>query len=132
DMEVDLKDASDWWGHDLYWDQNTRVVRPAGFISTIVIRSVPFAFFYACLQGFDGSGVEVLAAALAIRVGIAGYLLAYVLEDREGLAALWLLPLRDLAGMVFWFLAIVKRDFVRRGKRFGLLPDGRIVPKPAP
>lgn len=132
DMEVDLKNVSDWWGHDLYWDQNTRVVRPAGFISTIVIRSVPFALLYACLLGFDESSLQVLAAVLAIRLGVAGYLLASVLEDREGLAALWLLPLRDLAGMVFWFLAIVKRDFVRRGKRFGLLPDGRIVPKPAP
>ncbi len=132
DMEVDLKDVSDWWGHDLYWDQNTRVVRPAGFISTIVIRAVPFALLYAVLHAFDRQGLGVLVIALAIRLGVAAYLLAAVLDDREGLAALWLLPLRDLVGMVFWFLAIVKRDFVRRGKRFGLLPDGRIVPKPAP
>ncbi len=25
DMEVDLKSFSQWWGHQLYWDQNTRV-----------------------------------------------------------------------------------------------------------
>jgi ceramide glucosyltransferase len=131
DMEVDLRDLADWWRHELYWDQNTRVVRPAGFIATIVVRSIPCALFYAAMRGFDLLGVEVFLAATAIRLGVGAYLLAAVLKDREGLASLWLLPLRDLFGLVFWFLAIVKRDFVRRGKRFGLLPDGRIVPKPA-
>lgn len=131
DMEVELQSVSDWWSHDLYWDQNTRVVRPTGFIGTIIIRAIPFALLYAILRGFDVAGLEVLAAALAIRLLTAAYLLSSVIGDREGLAALWLLPLRDLFGLVFWFLAIFKRDFMRRGRRFGLLPDGRIVPKPA-
>ncbi len=131
DMEVDLRGLADWWRHELYWDQNTRVVRPTGFIATIIVRSIPCALFYAFARGFDLMGIEVLLAATAIRLGVSAYLLGTVLKDREGLAALWLLPLRDLLGVVFWFLAIVKRDFVRRGKHFGLLPNGRIVPKPA-
>ena len=131
DMEVELKSFSDWWGHDLYWDQNTRVVRRAGFIGTIIIRAIPFALFYALLRGFDSLGLEVLAGAIAVRLVTAGILLWGLLGDREGLAALWLLPLRDLFGLVFWALALLKRDFIRRGERFGLLADGRIVPKTA-
>jgi ceramide glucosyltransferase len=131
DMEVDLRDPSDWWRHELYWDLNTRVVWQSGFIATIVVRSIPCALLYALARGFDLVGLEVFLAATALRIGVSAYLLGAVLDDREGVAALWLLPLRDLLGVVFWFLAIVKRDFVRRGKHFGLLPNGRIVPKPA-
>ena len=47
--------------------------------------------------------------------------------DREGLRALWLLPLRDVAGLVCWIGAAAKRDFVRRSVRRDLAPDGRIV-----
>lgn len=131
DMEVDLHSFSHWWGHQLYWDQNTRVVRPAGFIATIIVRSVPFALMYALLNGFGPLGLVVLFGATGIRCASAGYILSAVLADREGLAALWLLPLRDIFGLAIWFLAIVKRHFIRRGERFGLSSDGRIVPVPS-
>ncbi len=131
DMEVDLNRFSQWWGHQLYWDQNTRVIRPAGFFATVVVRSVPFAFLYAILTGFGLAGLGVLGIALAIRLAGAAFLLRYVLKDREGLAALWLLPLRDLFGLAVWLVAITRRDYVHRGRRFGLSADGRIVPRPA-
>ncbi|MGB8366332.1 MAG: glycosyltransferase [Rhizomicrobium sp.] len=131
DMEVDLKSFSQWWEHQLYWDQNTRVVRPAGFFATVVVRSVPFAFLYAILTGLSLAGLGVAGAAVAIRMAGAAFLLRYVLKDREGLAALWLLPLRDLFGLAVWLLAITRCDFMHRGRRFGLLADGRIVPRPA-
>jgi ceramide glucosyltransferase len=131
DMEVDLDSFSQWWGHQLYWDQNTRVIRPAGFFATVIVRAVPFALFYAALTGFSLAGLGVLAAIVAIRLAGAAFILGDVLQDREGLAALWLLPLRDLFGLAVWFLAITKRDFIHRGRRFGLLADGRIVPRTA-
>lgn len=131
DMEVDLRSFSQWWGHQLYWDQNTRVIRPAGFFATVIIRSVPFALFYALLTGLSPAGLGLLAAVIAVRMAGAAYQLKYVSGDGEGLAALWMLPLRDVFGLAVWLIAITKRDFVHRGRRFGLLPDGRIVPRPA-
>ena len=130
EMEVDLGSFRQWWTHQLYWDQNTRVIRPAGFVATVVIRSLPFAFFFVMLSGFSGLGWAVLLGATGIRLATAAYVLG-VLEDREGLAALWLLPLRDLLGLAVWLVAVLKRDFVRRGQRFGLMADGRIIPRPA-
>ena len=41
DMEVDLKTVSQWWSHQLYWDQNMRVARPAGFFATVIVRAIP-------------------------------------------------------------------------------------------
>jgi ceramide glucosyltransferase len=132
EMEVDLDSFEQWWGHQLYWDQNTRSIRPTGFFATIIIRALPFALFYAMLRGFDAAGLAVLAATIAIRLACAAFILARVLDDREGLASLWLLPLRDLFGLAVWLIANFKRDFVHRGRRFGLLAGGHIVPRPTP
>jgi ceramide glucosyltransferase len=131
DMEVDLKNFRQWWDHQLYWDQNTRAMRPTEFFATVIIRAVPFALIFALLTGFDAMGITVLLATLGIRLGTAAFTLGGLLKDREGFAALWLLPLRDLLGLGIWLVAILRRDFVRRGQRFGLLADGRIVPRPA-
>jgi hypothetical protein len=51
--------------------------------------------------------------------------------DREGLRSLHYLPVRDLAGVASWLVAICKRSFVWRDIRFGLTRDGRIVPRQA-
>ncbi|MCI0568898.1 MAG: glycosyltransferase, partial [Acidobacteria bacterium] len=40
---VDLASLKQWWGHQVYWDQNTRAARPGGFFATVLTRSVPFA-----------------------------------------------------------------------------------------
>lgn len=131
DMEVDLKNFCQWWDHQLYWDQNTRAMRPAEFFATVVVRSVPFALLYAVLTAFSPLGLGVLAAALTVRLGTAAYTLGRVLKDREGLDALWLLPVRDVLGLAIWLVTMLKRDFVRRGQRFALMADGRIVPRVA-
>ena len=131
DMEVDLKNFRQWWDHQLYWDQNTRAMRPAEFFATVVIRSVPFALFYAVLTGFSVVGLGVLVAVVAVRLTTAAYTLGRLLKDREGLRALWLLPVRDVLGLAIWLVTMLKRDFVRRGQRFALMADGRIVPRVA-
>jgi ceramide glucosyltransferase len=131
DTMVDLSSFRQWWAHQLYWDQNTCVSRPVGFFATVLTRSVPFAFFFTLLRGCDATGLTVLAAAVAIRLATTAFVLQVGLRDREGLKAIWLLPLRDLFGLASWFLALVKRDFVWRGNRYRLTRDGHIVPRHA-
>lgn len=127
DIEVDLKNFRHWWDHQLYWDQNTRAMRPTEYFATVVIRAVPFALIYALLTGFSVLGLGVFGAAVAVRLACAAYTMGAVLKDREGIAALWLLPVRDVLGLAIWLVTILKRDFVRRGRRFGLMADGRIA-----
>ncbi len=126
---ADYPTFSTWWHHQVYWDQNTWAANPVGFALTILTRAVPFAVLYAAVRGFDRTGLEVLAAALAVRLGTAAVISARYLKDREGLAALWLLPLRDLLALASWYIALTRRTFVWRGHRFGLTKDGRIVPR---
>lgn len=130
DTTIDLQRPSQWWDHQVYWDQNTRAARPKGFAATIFIRAVPFALVFALARGFDPLGLQVLAATLAIRlVTAAGQFVR--IGDREGLRSLHWLPVRDLAGVASWLVAICKRSFVWRDIRFGLTRDGRIVPRQA-
>jgi ceramide glucosyltransferase len=128
DLTVDLDSAKSWWRHQIYWDQNTRAARPVGFAASMLTRAVPFALLYAALRLFDPLGLLILLAAIAVRLGTAAGN-ALLLRDRATLRALWLLPLRDLAGLLFWVLAMGKRTFVWRGYEFELARGGRIVPR---
>ena len=128
DLTVDLDSAKSWWRHQIYWDQNTRAARPVGFAASVLTRAVPFALLYAALRLFDPLGLLILLAAIAVRLGTAAGN-ALLLRDRATLRALWLLPLRDLAGLLFWVLAMGKRTFVWRGYEFELAQGGRIVPR---
>jgi ceramide glucosyltransferase len=124
---VDLKRPVDWWKHQVYWDQNTRAARPIAFFCTAVIRAVPFAFLFALLRPTDPLGWGICGAAIALRLLTAGLIVGWGLEDRAGLQALWLLPLRDLAGLASWALAFVQRTTTWRGTQFILTRDGRLV-----
>lgn len=128
DLTIDLADASSWWRHQVYWDQNTRAAQPAGFAASILTRAVPFALLYAIFRMFDPTGLVVLAAALTLRL-LTAAAIAGIFQDRAGLRALWLLPARDIAGLVSWCFAMVKRRFTWRGHEFELTRDGRIVPR---
>ena len=127
---VDLKDPGEWWGHQVYWDQNTRAARPIGFFATIVVRSVPFGLAFACLRGFDLLGVSTFAAAVAVRLATTGVVLRSI-GDHEGLRSLEWMVVRDLAALLSWIVALTKKTFVWRGEEFGLTRDGRIVPRRA-
>jgi ceramide glucosyltransferase len=128
DLTVDLDSAKSWWRHQIYWDQNTRAARPLGFAASVLTRSLPFALIYAAVRLFDPLGIAVFFAALAVRLGTAA-IMAFLFRDGASLRALWLLPLRDIAGLVFWVLALGKQKFVWRGHEFELASGGRIIPR---
>jgi ceramide glucosyltransferase len=129
DMTVDLAGPGGWWRHQVYWDQNTRAANAAGLFWTVLVRAVPFALLVALVRGFDAVGLGALAGALAIRLSTAALFLGWGLGDRGGVRGLALLPFRDIAGLVSWFLAFVWPTVTWRGEDFILTADGRMVPK---
>ena len=131
DIVVDLKNPFQWWNHQMYWDQKTRAAQPAGFFATLLIRSVPFALFFAASRSGDAVGLVVLGGAIGLRLAIAVVILGWGLRDREGLKSLALLPLRDITGLVSWLLAITKKRVIWRGAEFNLI-RGRLVSRENP
>lgn len=120
---VDVPRPSVWWRHQVYWDQNTRVANPIGFFFTFLVRGVPFAALYA-LCGGPGSWL-VLAGTLAVRLGTT-LVSSTLLGDREGIRRLWLLPLRDAAGLLVWLASFLGRKVYWRGRVFALSGKGLI------
>jgi ceramide glucosyltransferase len=127
DTIVDLKSPSQWWNHQVYWDQNTRAARPFAFFATALIRSVPFAFLFAIARMCDAFGLSILAGAATLRILSAAMVLGWGLRDREGLRSLGLLLFRDIASLATWVLAFTKRTTIWRGTSFVLTRDGRLV-----
>ena len=127
DTVVDLKSPSQWWNHQVYWDQNTRAARPFAFFSTVLIRSVPFALIYAAIRMLDSTGLYVMGGVFLLRIISAAIILNWGLGDREGLHGLGLLFFRDLASLATWLLAFTKRTTIWRGTSFILTRDGRLL-----
>jgi len=127
DTIMDLKGPRQWWGHQVYWDQNNRAARPGAFSATVLLRSVPFAFLYAAVRLGDAAGLAVLLGALCLRLVTAAVILGWGLRDREGLRSLYWLPFRDFAGLVSITLAYTKRTTVWREAHFVLTRDGRLI-----
>ncbi len=120
---VDLRDFKAWWKHQVYWDQNTRAASPVGFFFTWLIRGVPLACLLCLLDA--AQFFLVLPATVALRLTTAAASLR-VLGDVEGLWKLWLLPLRDLAGVFVWLASFVQRKVYWKGRVF-VLQGGRMV-----
>jgi ceramide glucosyltransferase len=124
---VDLKDWRQWWTHQVYWDQNTYLAQPLPFVATILIRAIPFALLLAIVRLGDTVGLSVLVATIALRL-LTAALVAVKLGDGETLRSLYLLPLRDILGLIFWGLAFTQRTVVWRGVEFKLTGNGKMVP----
>jgi ceramide glucosyltransferase len=128
DTVVDLARPRQWWGHQLYWDQNNRAANPGGLFATVILKSVPFALLFAAVRLFDPLGLAVLGATLAWRLGASALFLAGIGTGAQ-LRDVWLLPLRDAAALVSWLLAFARPIVVWRGAEFVLTGDGRMVPR---
>ncbi len=124
---VDLATARQWWEHQVYWDQNTRAARPLAFFFTVLIRAVPFALLFALVQPTNRMAWLIVVLTAVLRMTTAGIVMRWGLEGRDGISPLWLLPLRDVAGLVSWVLAFLRRTTTWRGTQFVLTRDGRLV-----
>jgi ceramide glucosyltransferase len=129
EMRVDLKSVTQWWHHLVYWDQNTRAANPKGHFATLFVRAIPFALLFAMVRGFDALGSSVLVGSITVRLLAASLFMAVALEDPQGLARLWLLPLRDIAGLVSAVMSFTRVKVVWRGARIPVGPGGRLAPR---
>ena len=125
DTVVDLENLLDWWTHQVYWDQNTYLAKPLPFIATILIRTIPFALLFALIRR-DMVGLYILMGAMIIRL-ITAVMNSWEMEDIEGIKSIYLLPFRDILGLVFWALSFTQRTVVWRGVKFELTSHGQMV-----
>ncbi|MBE9240120.1 bacteriohopanetetrol glucosamine biosynthesis glycosyltransferase HpnI [Synechocystis salina LEGE 00031] len=126
DVGVDLENWTNWWSHQVYWDQNTYRARPLPFLATIIIRAVPFALMFSLWHWSEPWGWLILLITLAVRYGTAA-LVAKMLKDSETLRYLWFLPMRDCCCLIFWALSFSQRQVLWRGIPYRLTKGGKMM-----
>ena len=119
-------DLRGFFAHQLRWARGVRDSRTGGYIglvstyglmwglvALIASRAAPWA--WAVL-----AGTFLLRSAMALTVG------QFVLEDRQFLRHLWLLPIRDLIATGVWVASFTGHTVTWRGDRFEL-KNGRLI-----
>ena len=112
--------------HQLRWARGIRDARAGGYFGLLFT----FGLMWSGLVLLAGRGAdwawEIAAIAVALRFAVAIAVGKAVLEDRQLLRQLWLLPIRDLAAVVIWIASFLGHSVTWRGDRFEL-KHGKLV-----
>jgi ceramide glucosyltransferase len=112
--------------HQLRWLRTVRDARPGGYAGLVFTHGLAWALLNVISSGLSPLSLWLLAMSLFLRFGLAMTVGAEVLSDRQVLASLWLLPLRDVIAMGLWVAGFAGNTIVWRGERF-VLRDGKLV-----
>ncbi|MGC2209572.1 MAG: bacteriohopanetetrol glucosamine biosynthesis glycosyltransferase HpnI [Candidatus Korobacteraceae bacterium] len=112
--------------HQLRWARTVRDLRKWGYVGVLLTFGLPWAMAAAVCAGGAPWSLALLAAVAVARFA-SGYLLCGpILNDRQTIADLWLIPARDVVGFAIWFASFGGDTIVWRGERFHL-KDGKLT-----
>jgi ceramide glucosyltransferase len=115
-----------FWDHQIRWARTVRDSRKMGYIGLGTTYALPWALMACVASGFELWSFTLLSVVLLARVAVALSVGVGVLRDEQVLRDLWLLPLRDFFGLLFWVWSFADDTIVWRGERFRL-KDGRLT-----
>ncbi len=118
-----------FWDHQMRWARSTRDSRKLGYFGLGVTYCLPWALATCVASGGALWSFTLLSVALLARVSVALSVGAGLLRDDQVLRDLWLLPMRDCFGLLFWAWAFAGDTVLWRDERFRL-QKGRITPVP--
>ena len=115
-----------FFAHQLRWARSVRDSRKAGYLGLIFTFGLPWAVLNYVASGFSLPSLALLSLALAARITVALGIGVGVLNDRQVLRDLWLLPLRDFCALWVWIWSFAGNTVEWRGEQF-LLDHGRLT-----
>jgi len=111
--------------HQLRWARTIRDARSAGYVGLIFTFGLPWSLLALVASRGAGWAWGLFALTLAARILLALEVGVKVMGDRQVWKLLWLLPLRDLVGVLTWAASFFGHTVVWRGERFEV-EDGRL------
>jgi ceramide glucosyltransferase len=118
-------DLAGFWRHQTRWARGIRDARFAGYVGLVTT----FGFFWAVILLITLNASRwawlVFAAVAILRLAAAWTVGSSVLQDRNFIRNLWLLPLRDLIAVAVWVASFAGHTVTWRGERFELR-NGRL------
>lgn len=119
-------DLRGFFAHQMRWARGVRDARLGGYIGL----ASTFGIFWALLAAISFGAVPwtwaQLAAMLLLRGAVALRVGKTILQDRQVLPGLWLLPLRDSIAVGVWVVSFFGHTVTWRGDRFRL-EGGRLT-----
>jgi ceramide glucosyltransferase len=109
-----------FWDHQLRWSRGVRDARKLGYLGLCLSYALPWALANVVASGFALPAFTLLSLVLLARVAVALQVGVGILRDGQVLRDLWLLPLRDCFGLLFWVWSYAGEDVLWRGERFRL------------
>jgi ceramide glucosyltransferase len=117
--------AGSWrsaWKHQLRWACTIRLSRGGGYAGL----PVTFATLWALVAAVSGHWLEALGL-LAIRITMALACGGLVLKSADVWKYFYLIPVRDLVGVIVWAAGLFGNTVEWRGRRLRLDHDGKII-----
>ena len=111
--------------HQLRWARTVRDSRRWGYLGLLFTHTLPLAVINVLASGASFLSLWLLGLAFFLRLGTAMQVGAGILADRQVLANLSLLPIRDAAGFLIWIWSFASNTIHWRGERFHL-KSGRL------
>lgn len=114
-----------FWDHQLRWSRGVRDARKLGYLGLCLSYALPWALANVVASGFALPSFTLLSLVILARVAVALQVGVGILRDGQVLRDLWLLPVRDCFGLLFWAWSFAGEDVLWRGERF-LLKNGTL------
>ena len=112
--------------HQLRWARAMRDSRPGGYAGLLFSYGLAWSLLNLATSGLSLPAFALFTLALLFRVSLALGVGVGILDDRQVLRDLWLLPLRDLLALGVWAWSYASNVITWRDERF-ILTRGRLV-----
>lgn len=112
--------------HQLRWSRGVRDARTKGYVGLITTYGLMWGVLALIASGGALWAWAVLGVTTLLRFAVALVVGRVVLEDRQVVRQLWLLPVRDLFAVGVWFASFAGHTVTWRGDRFELR-KGRLI-----
>jgi ceramide glucosyltransferase len=115
-----------FWDHQVRWARTIRDSRFFGYVGLGVTFGLPWALLaLICAQGASWAWA-LLALTAVLRIIVAIVVGSLVLEDRQLIPALALLPIRDIIALAVWIASFAGHEVSWRGDKFKL-QNGKLI-----
>jgi ceramide glucosyltransferase len=114
--------------HELRWARTNRTLRPAGYSLAFLVNTISVTTIASAMNAFtlDVASLAVPLGAVALRLLLHLAVCDMLKLRDQGL--FWMIPLRDLLSFGIWLASYFGKKVEWRDERFGIQPDGCLVP----
>ncbi len=114
---------SDFWHHQLRWARTYRTVRPVS-VATILTHGPFWALLLLMTAHAKTPAVAAFVLVIAARLAMSAMIVGRVLNIRELLTDLWMVPIKDLVMTGVWFASLFSNKVRWAGRKFQLMRGG--------